>query len=32
MLRSSLALKLFMILALLAVIAAVAGDFPWGPA
>jgi len=31
-LRSSFALKLFMILALLAVLAVVAGDMPWGPA
>jgi hypothetical protein len=32
MLRSSFALKLFLILALLSVLAAVAGEFPWGPA
>jgi hypothetical protein len=32
MLRSSLALRLVVILALLGVLAAVAGEFPWGPA
>lgn len=32
MLRSSFALKLFLILALLGVLAAVAGELPWGPA
>lgn len=32
MLRSSFALRLFLILALLAVLAAVAGELPWGPA
>lgn len=31
MLRTSFALKLVMLLALLSVLAAVAGDFPWGP-
>ncbi len=31
MLRSSFAIKLFLILALLAALAAVAGEFPWGP-
>jgi hypothetical protein len=32
MLRSSFALRLFLILSVLAVLAAVAGEFPWGPA
>jgi hypothetical protein len=31
MLRNTVALRLALILAVLAVIAAVAGDFPWGP-
>lgn len=31
MLRNSFALKLFLILALLGALAAVAGEFPWGP-
>jgi len=31
MLRNSLAFRLALILALLAVLAAVAGEFPWGP-
>jgi hypothetical protein len=32
MLRSSFAIRLGLILAVLAVLAAVAGEFPWGPA
>ena len=31
MLRSSFAIRLGLILAVLAVLAAVAGEFPWGP-
>ena len=31
MLRNTLALRLALILALLALIATIAGDFPWGP-
>lgn len=31
MLRSSFAIKLALIIVVLAVVAAVAGDFPWGP-
>jgi hypothetical protein len=31
MLRNTLALRLALILALLGVLAAVAGEFPWGP-